>query len=674
MSWSHRPALDGLRFLAVYLVLAFHGGLGFFAGGFVGVDFFFVLSGFLVTSILLEELAASGRLDLGRFYARRVRRLLPAAVLVIVATCAVSLLVVSPTRRVPFVGDAQSALLYVANWRFLGQSNDYFATDFDKSPFLHFWSLSIEEQFYFIFPLALVALFWLRRRFRHAVVVGLVVLLVASLASQLFWSVRDVNHAYYGTDARLYQLLAGSLAAVGYRELRTRKLASPRLDRTATVLAWAGLVATILIASSVLDAPPAWRGILATLSSIALILGVAINGSQPVAAVFSLSGITYLGRISYGTYLWHWPVILVLKETLRTGPVVITLLAAGIATAFAALSYELLEMPIRRSRTLAPMKVSTVLVGLTASALVAVTVVPQILESQRRPVIAQATSANASSVGHKIPDGINWNRYIDDRGTPETQCSGVDTSTCTAAEGDGPTVLLVGDSHGSMLAPTLTRIAEDRDWTLLLDIQGACPWQLGLYNAVDSPAEQQSCLTNRKEAYGELIADAGVDLVVLTGLPRDDEAEWGDVILAEKPDGADETLNERLLRTTDDTLAALNGLGVHTLIFESIIVPPDGFDPLDCLSASVDSSSCVVPVNPQPISDAIYRTAATRSDQVWTLNINDFACPRGPVCDPLQGRMPVWRDPKHYTPRILMRHRADIDAAIADTGALDGLD
>jgi peptidoglycan/LPS O-acetylase OafA/YrhL len=177
VKWTYRPALDGVRALAVYLVVLYH------------VDLFFVLSGFLVSTILFEELRDTGRLDLVRFYDRRIRRLLPAAAVVIVASCAVSLVLLSTVRRVPLVGDAQAALLYVANWHFMIQSNDYFAaTTMDASLFLHFWSLSIEEQFYFFFPVLLLVLARLDRRWRRSTVAVLVGLFVASLVAQLVWA------------------------------------------------------------------------------------------------------------------------------------------------------------------------------------------------------------------------------------------------------------------------------------------------------------------------------------------------------------------------------------------------------------------------------------------------------------------------------------------------------
>ena len=173
VKWTYRPALDGVRALAVYIVVLYHAGVASLSDGFVGVDLFFVLSGFLVSTILFEELADTGRLDLVRFYDRRIRRLLPAAAVVIVASCAVSLILLSTVRRAPLIGDAQAALLYVANWHFLIQSNDYFAaTTMDASLFLHFWSLSIEEQFYFFFPVLLILLARLDRRWRRSTVAG----------------------------------------------------------------------------------------------------------------------------------------------------------------------------------------------------------------------------------------------------------------------------------------------------------------------------------------------------------------------------------------------------------------------------------------------------------------------------------------------------------------------
>ena len=317
---------------------------------------------------------------IGRFYARRVRRLLPAALVAIVATSLTFLLVTSVVRRIPLVGDAQSALLYVANWRFLGQSTDYFAADVQESPFLHFWSLAIEEQFYLVFPLLLVALTRTPRGRPARLVGGLSALLALSLTAQLVWAQVDPMHAYYGTDARLYQLLAGALLGSALRG-RTDSQRRPAAAALATLVA---LPCLLVLGSGLLSLSPSVRGIAATGASVLLIGGLVGNDRTPIARLLSRPVPVFLGRVSYGTYLWHWPVILVLEMVLVVDAPVVAVAAAVLSTALAALSYEVLELPIRRSAGLSRFTWQTAVVGLAASVLVAVTVVPLTLAAQRR--------------------------------------------------------------------------------------------------------------------------------------------------------------------------------------------------------------------------------------------------------------------------------------------------
>jgi peptidoglycan/LPS O-acetylase OafA/YrhL len=364
MITGHRSDLDGLRTVAVYLVLMFHAGLSWFAGGYVGVDMFFCLSGFLVTSVLMTELQTTGSLRVGRFYSRRVRRLLPAAVVVVIATCLTFMLLWSVVRRASIVGDAVSALLYYANFHFLSATGDYFATDIDKSPFLHFWSLSIEEQFYAFFPVLLLLLYRFgRSRRRYVVLGGLGFLMVVSLADQIWFASRNVDRAYYGTDTRLYQLLAGALLT-GVFAFTSRRMRRGH----AHLLAVAGIVGVVVVATGVVDLSPSWRGIGATAGSILLLGGLAQAEGSPLSRLLALKPMAYLGRISYGTYLWHWPVIVALKTVLDAGPLPIALLAFAIASGLAALSAELLELPIRRTPRLDPVTWPVVVAGLAASA------------------------------------------------------------------------------------------------------------------------------------------------------------------------------------------------------------------------------------------------------------------------------------------------------------------
>jgi peptidoglycan/LPS O-acetylase OafA/YrhL len=656
VSLTYRPALDGTRFLAVYLVLSFHAGLATAGGGFIGVDLFFVLSGFLVSSIILAEITEQGRLRLGRFYARRVRRLLPAAVVVILATSAVFLLMESKPQRLPLVRDAQSALLYVANFRFLFQSDDYFGADIDKSPFLHFWSLAVEEQFYLVFPLLLMGLAVLSRRRRWVLPAGLGALLAASLGAQLFWSRADVNHAYYGSDARLYQLVAGGLLAVALRS----RTPSTRLGR---VLAAGGLALLLVLASGLVGLTPAWRGIGATVAALALISGVMSDERGLVARVLATRVPTYLGRISYGTYLWHWPVILALLLVFRMHPIVIAALAAVTSTGIAALSYELLEMPIRRNHVLDGFRWPVVLTGLATTAVIAVAVVPAVLSSDRKPVLRTAPAASAvisaarAGWGDRpVPAGIDFKKVAQDRGPDDTFCTPKDLTSCVVHRGDGPTVVLVGDSHARMLAPMMKRLAREHDFTLALNVVIACPWQRGVVNAGQPRKHQVECATARDRWYDDVLPRLRPDIVMLAALPRDEGSWQGKFIAAHGPSGT--PVATVVDRSTKDTLARVRRAGARSLLVQGLN-GTNGLEPLDCLARARHLADCVVtPPAERPISDAIFRSQAVRKPDVYTVNLNPAMCPDSPLCLPVLGRTVVWRDTFHFTASIVVRQRA----------------
>ncbi|WP_372727153.1 acyltransferase family protein [Nocardioides sp.] len=667
-SRAYWPALDGLRSIAVYLVLLFHSGVAWFDGGFIGVDLFFVLSGFLVSTILLDELHETGRLDVWRFYARRVRRLLPAALVVIVTTALVFPLVAPLLRRLTWAGDAQAALLYVANWRFLLQSNEYFGADVDLSPYLHFWSLSIEEQFYVVFPLLLVGLFWLRRRWAPALLVGVVAITVLSLAAQLYWAPRDLNHAYYGTDTRLYQLMAGVLAALLWRRWRE---APPSLRGAG----WAALAALLAISTALVPVTPSVRGILATLASVSLVLALMTRADGGLDRLLSGRGITYLGRISYGTYLWHWPVILLLTEILDTSSWVIALLASGVATGLAAASFELVEHPFRRSPRLTPFPVPVLLTGLTVSAVIAFTLAPSALNSERRPSLVasasgQPVSGTELNVDRPIPADIDWPGLASDNGGEDLACRLSSLDTCVVHRGDsGLTVMLAGDSESRMLRRTMTRLAQEHDFTLALSIVGGCPWQQGVQSLYDTAAERERCASARRDLYEGVLQELEVDVIVLNQVARDKGA-WETNLT--RLDGTTPGLAELNLTTINQTLATIEEAGAQAVIVETPLIARDSLgNPLECLSAAETTDQCRVPISPLHDVDAYYRTAAATSEAIHSITLNDVMCPAWPVCDPMLGRIPVWRDGVHFHPRALVRKRDAIWEKLTATGAFE---
>jgi peptidoglycan/LPS O-acetylase OafA/YrhL len=364
---TYQPALDGLRAVAVLVVLLYHGGVAWAGGGFLGVEVFFVLSGFLITSLLLAEDQAGG-LRLAEFWLRRARRLLP-ALLALVVVCCLYELVAGPTRAVPdFGADALSSLFYVANWHALRTNNGYFAQGALVSPLQHTWSLAIEEQFYFCWPPVLMGALYLGRRwsnhspsarYRPLVVVSLAGWLGSSIEMALLYGHgAGLNRVYYGTDTRAGGLMAGCLLAslVASRKSAQGEASGSggflpsRLVGPAGLLGAGGLVALFALERE--SSAFLFKGglFLLDLSVVLVILGVTGPQSRaPVRLLLSLKALRGIGLISYGLYLWHFPLMLWLTEN-STGLSGLSLLwlRLGASLAAAVLSFFLVEQPVRK--------------------------------------------------------------------------------------------------------------------------------------------------------------------------------------------------------------------------------------------------------------------------------------------------------------------------------------
>ncbi len=669
--WTYRPGLDGLRAVAVYLVLGFHAGIGALRGGFVGVDLFFVLSGFLVATILLRELESEGGIRLWAFYGRRVRRLLPAALLAITATSVTFVLIASSARRAPLIGDAQASTLYMANWRFLGEQNDYFARDSAPSPFLHFWSLSIEEQFYIVFPLLLVLLWQLSKSWQPALVLGMAGLFACSLASQLWWAHANENRAYYGTDARAYQLLTGALLAY-YLLRRARQddaatSKSPQRIKAFSLSGSAALASLLLIGSAAVDTSASTRGLAATVAAVVLIASVMHLSDSGLARFLGAGAPAYLGRISYGTYLWHWPVILVLREVLDAGPWTVAALAAVLATALAALSYELLEQPIRTGRVLRRRPVVSVAGGIAASLVVALVVAPPVLGSERRPVLAQPERDLTADGGRPVPQGVSWWKFNNDTGPEDTACTPTDLDSCVVRRGDsGLNVMLIGDSHARMLAPTIERLADEHDFTLSLSVLVGCPWQREVLNDVDGTGSE--CGRNRQDVYDTLLKAMDVDVVILAQQPRD----RGKYYAGAADRGMTQAEFDRFnYASVQSTLTDIEAQGARAVMVEPMLmIPEDRRNPLECLSDADRTSECVVPTPLEPAPSSNWITSlGLLDDDADSITINDLMCPAAPLCDPLDGGIPVWLDRHHFTPAAIEAHSQEIWERLVETGS-----
>ena len=376
------PALDGIRAVAVALVLADHGGIPGLSGGFLGVDVFFVLSGFLITSLLLDELGRTGRIALRGFWIRRARRLLPAVIVMVLAVVAARDLF-PPEAIAALRDDAVAAFFWIANWAFVAQKTDYFSQGAAPSPLQHTWSLGVEEQYYLIWPLLLIAVAAVfRGRARLAVfVLATAGVLASAAAAILFTSEATLNRIYFGTDTRAQALLVGAAAAA----LLVRDWSTLTIGGTPIRTRWSRWVARILpvIGLAVLaaaahyatGAASEFRGgllIIVAMAAVLVVAPVALEQGGPVARVLAWRPLVWLGAISYGVYLWHWPIFLALNGE-RTGWSGWSLFALRCAAtiAVAAASWWLLEQPVRRWR---PVMVPLLpLAGATAATAAAVT-------------------------------------------------------------------------------------------------------------------------------------------------------------------------------------------------------------------------------------------------------------------------------------------------------------
>jgi peptidoglycan/LPS O-acetylase OafA/YrhL len=349
---SFRPDVQGLRAFAVVVVVLDHL-FGWPTGGFVGVDVFFVISGFLITGLLLREYEKTGRISFVGFYRRRVKRILPVAILVLVSTVAVAYVLFGRARFQSTVVDAVWALLFAANWRFAATGTDYFQSSGPVSPLQHYWSLAVEEQFYFVWPWLMLLLFvlFLRRGTRSGrrarLVTGIAItgLGAASFAWAMWQTADNATVAYFSTFTRGWELGVGAALAV----------AAPALARLPEwcrpVLAWiglAGMTASLFLITSESAFPGPWAAL--PVLSTALVIAAGCGAvTHRTLAVLTNPVSRYIGDISYSMYLWHWPLIVFGGILLAEGsPLDQALLIAAIVLA-SVYSYHLVEDPIRRS-------------------------------------------------------------------------------------------------------------------------------------------------------------------------------------------------------------------------------------------------------------------------------------------------------------------------------------
>jgi peptidoglycan/LPS O-acetylase OafA/YrhL len=470
-----RTDVEGLRALAIGIVLLAHAGVAFTPGGYVGVDVFFLISGFLITRLLVGERERTGRIALPRFYARRIKRLMPQALTAIVVVAFAAPLLLSPLGAFGALDDVTAAGLYAMNWHLAASSVDYFAAGAADGPLDHFWSLAVEEQFYIVWPLLLLIV---RRRWLGP---ALGVITVVSLAYAAQRVAQAPEQAYFSTGTRAWELALGGLLALG---LTGRQLG----PRTGAALAWCGLVA-IAVATVTFDAGtavPALPALLPTLGAAALLAaGTSATPALPTRAL-SVRPVRFVGRISYAWYVWHWPALVFAAAVwgpLST-PAALAVTAASLVPTL--VTHRWIEEPIRRSRLAVPRVTLATAPVAAALVLAAATAVSWSVPAQTTLAADEAEGAAQLGRTAAIQRSATALRPSprdadDDRGRAYRDGCFVDVDALRSpACVYGPrsastTVVLFGDSHAMQWFPALERIAQSRRWRLVELTKAGCP-------------------------------------------------------------------------------------------------------------------------------------------------------------------------------------------------------
>ncbi len=460
-----RPDIEGLRGIAVLLVVAYHVGLPLAGGGFVGVDVFFVLSGFLITGLLRQEAATTGTISLPAFYARRVRRLLPAATVVLAGTVLLAALVLAPLEVVPVAETTQAAAAFVSNVKFWRASADYFAAASGTNPLLHTWSLSVEEQFYLVCP-AFVLLLVRRGAPARRLAWPHAAVFAATWAAASWYTAAHQPTAFFQAPLRAWEFAAGallSLAPAGERSSAAR----PRDARALLLGGWLGLV-LVLGAAAGLSSTSAFPGTAAMLpvgGTVLLLAAGADGAAGSVGRLLSSGWLQWIGQRSYSWYLWHWPILVLGAVAIPgAGPAARTTLALG-ALALAAATYVAVEGPARRARGAWGRPWPAIGVGLL---LILGSVAGA--EGVRRWAMAAADGPAHRSFSVAASDAPRI--YADGCDTPMTSDA---VRTCVYGHADaGTTVVLFGDSHVAQWFPALEEIAGQRGWRLLVVTKSGC--------------------------------------------------------------------------------------------------------------------------------------------------------------------------------------------------------
>lgn len=668
---SFRADIEGLRGIAVVLVLLFHASIPGFNGGFVGVDVFFVISGFLITGMLLREYESTGRISLRNFYARRVRRLLPASALVLVVTLVASILILPPLSIPSVMVDISAAALYVSNIVFAFRATDYFAAGSAPSPILHFWSLGVEEQFYLFWPAIFILVAYGARKLRMRIGIAIAAIGISSFAFATYLVKRAGPWAFFSLPTRAWELALGAiLAAFGAKLTRI-----PRW--VAILFGWVGLAAVVYSGIHIKDtAPfPSWPALTPTLGASLLIAGGSRISRFSPAPFLGRAIPQFFGRISYSLYLWHWP-LLVLPLTLKALSLNIYERAglALLAIPFAYATQRWVENPLRHGKFIGTLPRKNLATAAAMALMIAaaslgtdyfvttnahhntktMTAEEKIAEINALLNPLAETTKSASSRPDTVdsivpanlePELINAKNdrpltYIDRCHTQQNLLP----STLPCIYGDttsSTTIALFGDSHALSWFPAMNIVAKKNGWKLLSLTMSACsPADIPAWNPSNNSV-MKNCAIWRADSL-KRIAQAKPLIVVVAGTRGFATIDSKGRLL--KGDARTALWRAGMKRTVDQLkLASKNVLYIGD-------APQSLVDPPVCLSAHPKNAlACSTPVAKAIQFDWISQeTAMTSEEGISFIDPGLWICPTSP-CPVILGNLLIYMDGGHLT-------------------------
>jgi peptidoglycan/LPS O-acetylase OafA/YrhL len=633
---GYRGDIEGLRAVAILLVVAAHAKVTWLAGGFVGVDVFFVLSGYLITGILWREISETGGIRFANFYARRFRRLLPALLTMLACSCLFAAAALPPGDQGSQATGAAAAALWLSNVYFAFAHINYFDPSATSNLFLHTWSLGVEEQFYLIWPaLMVLTLGWWRSNAVPAsrLIIVMSVIAIVSLLACLSFTQTAPRLAFYLMPLRAWQFAAGALVWLHFGSIQvdgTRDNAPTGSALAYRGLGWAGL-GLILLAALWFDANtsyPGWHALLPTIGAAAIIVaGVRGAGLSGVSRALSWRPLQGIGRLSYSWYLWHWPVLLLGGAIFVTDSALYRAALVALSLLLAALSYRWVESPIRQQARWIVRPGVTVLSALAIMVVVNVACITWFNAAvawQGNPAQQRYTKARSDIPTIYKMGCDEW--YYSDKVKP---CIfGPDKAKHTA--------VLMGDSIGAQWFPAVFPVFNRPDWRLVVLTKSSCPM-------VDEPMfyprigrYYTECATWRQHALQQ-IAEMRPDIVILGSVQTSDftQTQW--------------------VEGTARVLKSISSSSGHIYLLRG--TPDLPFDGPGCLSSRSWwpwllpwQNTCEAPAFSERDDHVLHwlQQASTRFDNVGVVDLNSKVCPDG-ICRAERQGMVVFRDSQHFT-------------------------